>query len=436
MSYTDLLFVFCFLPIYVILTVLIREPRNKNLASLIMSTVFIAWSRPIYYVYILAAVFLVYLSARLCEGGRLVWLRISAGAFAALTSVAAAVSLSMTGTVKGAVSAAGFLLFSLRAAIYLKESKTSAEKNFLDLAVYLMSFEFMAVSPVYSYGEIKDGIKKREPELALLSSGLERYICGLAAVTLLGYPLDALRTAALQDGSLPVGDIILGVIFSALELYTVCIGTLSMSEGILLVGGYRIPLQNGCIRPKSLVIDNIGAVSPSYSAAFSKLTDGLSPAAVAISSACLYAVAGISLGFGASAVSLIGIVIACALLQKLFETQKSKSAAVFTAISFAAGIILFASGSLFGFINLTAKLFGGGYGFLISAALWERLPKGIIYAVAAAVYISPLRPLLGSVKRRLMTKDENSYGAVRLVSTALVTVLLIASTVSMVGAVK
>ena len=427
MSYTDLIFVFCFLPIYMILTLLCSETRNKNLVSLIMSVVFIAWARPLYYALILVLIFLVYLSARLCESGKMPWMRMVAGAVTVVSSIFPVISLGSLGTISGTVSAIGFILFDIRSVLYLKDSKEEgAEKSFVDLSVYLISFEMMAISPVLSYSELKDAIKERHSGLAMLSSGLERFICGLAAVTILGYPLERLRIAALFSGSLPTLNLILGVLFTAIEIYVVALGYLSMSEGLMLMSGYRIELHGGCFLPKSLMIDHVGALNPTYKTAVEKLTD--KPLWLILSAVGLCLVAGFALGFGAGGVALIGIVLVAILLQKFFETKKSVPAGIFTFLISIFAVILCAFSGSGNWIN---SLFGGSYYYLISYNLWDELSRSWVYMLIAIFYISPLRPLAGVLKRKIMTENESSYGTIRVVSTVLVTLLLVISTVAM-----
>ncbi|MCD8006349.1 MAG: hypothetical protein LUF29_05175 [Oscillospiraceae bacterium] len=394
-----------------------------------MSVVFIAWARPLYYALILVVIFLTYLSARLCDGGRMPWLKIAAGVVTAVLSLFPIISLGSLGTVSGTVSAIGFILFDIRSVLYLKDSESEgAEKNFVDLSVYLISFEMMAVSPILSYSEMKDAIKERKAGLAMLSSGLERFICGLAAVTVSGYPLERLRNAALFEGTLPTLNLILGVIFTAIEINVVALGYLSMSEGLLLMSGYRIELHSGCFLPKSLMIDHVGSVSPTYKTAAEKLPG--SQLALILSAVVLCVVAGYSLGFGAGGVALVSIIAVAILLQKFFETKKSVSAGVFTFIISIFAVILCANRSLTGFADWITS-FGRSYDFLISYSLWDELSRGWVYLLISIFYISPLRPMAGVLKRKIMTENESSYGTIRVVSTVLVTLLLVISTIAM-----
>ncbi len=411
-----------------ILSLLCSETRNKNLVSLIMSVVFIAWARPLYYALILGLIFLTYLAARLCENGRMPWLRIVAGAVTVVASLFPIISLGSLGTISGTVSAIGFMFFDVRSILYLRDSKADgAEKSFVDLSVYLISFEMMAISPLFSYSELKDEIKERHAGLAMLSSGLERFICGLAAVTVLGFSLGRLTNTALFEGSYPILNLILGTVLTAIEIYVVALGYLSMSEGLMMMSGYRIELHSGCFLPKSLMIDHVGAVSPTHKTASEKLTKN--PLWLMLSAVGLCVVAGISSGVGAGGVALVCIGAVAVILQKFFETKKSILAGIFTFFVSIIAVILCAFS---GFGNWFDSLFGGSYSYLMSYSLWDELSRSWIYLLIAIFYISPLRPLAGVLKRKIMTENESSYGTIRVVSTVLVTLLLVISTVAMV----
>ena len=258
MIYTDLIFVFLFLPVYAVLMLALRERYEKNLAAVVMSLIFFVWGRPLYYALIFLNIFTTYAAGRLSTKHNYNVIRITVTSLAAASSVAAAVALASDNTVKGAVSAFGVLLFALRCGLYLRDAEDGGEKNIINLCVYLMSFEFMAVSPVLAYSEIKEGIAERKTNLAMLSGGLERFVGGLAAYSILGYSLERVRQAALFGDSLPYINAIVGVIATAVVFYVVICAYLAMSEGLCLIGGYRIKMWDSSFTPRSLVKNHLG----------------------------------------------------------------------------------------------------------------------------------------------------------------------------------
>lgn len=435
MAYTDLLFVFGFLPLYAAASFLCADARRKNIVSLVFSAVFILWGRPIYYALIIAALFAVYAAGLLIRKNKLFWLKSAATAAAAAAVIPLAADACSNNGIGGAVSAFGMLLFLLRSALYLKEADEYAETDIITLAVYLMSFEFMAVSPVYSYRDMKDIIKSRRAGLAMLSGGIERFAAGLAAVTVLGYSLERIRTSALFAENVPYINAAAGALAAVVLVYVSVIGYSSMSEGLMLISGYRIPLSEGCFMPKSLVNSHINSLYPSLAESLEKLLNGAGSVGLAVSAAVSCIISGLALGFNAAAVAFAGIVLTAVLMQKLFEAEKSVLSGVFTCLSLAAGFIILAAGSPEGLVSWFGALNVNKYPFDIGFYLYEELGRSAVWALIAVLYISPLRPFWGRTKRGLMAENEKLYGAMRVLSVAAASALLIVSAVAMVSAV-
>lgn len=63
MVFTDLIFLFCFLPISVLLTKLIRNTKLQNILLVLLSLLFYAWSNPIYVVLLILSILWNYFTA-------------------------------------------------------------------------------------------------------------------------------------------------------------------------------------------------------------------------------------------------------------------------------------------------------------------------------------------------------------------------------------
>ncbi len=434
MIYTDLIFVFLFLPVYAVLMLALRERYEKNLAAVIMSLIFFVWGRPLYYALIFLNIFTVYAAGRLSSRHNYNVICITVTSLAAVSSAAAAVALASDNTVKGAVSAFGVLLFALRCGLYLRDAENGGEKNIINLCVYLMSFEFMAVSPVLSYSEIKEGIAERKTNLAMLSSGLERFVGGLAAYSILGYSLERVRQAALFGDSLPYINAIVGVIATAVEFYVVICAYLAMSEGLCLIGGYRIKMWDSSFTPRSLVKNHLGYAYLSLAAVLNSVISGKKPHVLCAWLGILCIAVGFSLGFGAGAMAFAGIIAAAMLMQLLFESKKSVASGIFTALAFALGFVVLANGSL----TALGRWFGGfnlrKYDFDISFVLYTRLKESWVWLVIAVIYASPLRRIAERWARERMSESEAVYGTVRTLGALLSGVLVILSAAAMISA--
>lgn len=434
MIYTDLIFVFVLLPVYAVLMLALREGYEKNLAAVLTSLVFFVWGRPLYYALIFLNIFTVYAAGRLSARKNYIAIRTAASVLAAVSVLPAAIALAADNTVKGAVSAFGAALFALRCVLYLKDAENGGERNLLNLCVYLISFEFMAISPVLSYSEIKDGIADRRPSLAMLSSGMERFSGGLAAAAVLGYSLERVRQAALFSGAVPYINAIVGVLTAAVEFYVFVCAYLAMSEGLCLIGGYRIRMWDSSFTPRSLVKNHLGYAYLSLAAVLNSLFPQTKPYGLLAGLAVSCLVIGAGLGFGAGAVALAGIIIATMLMQALFESKKSIASGIFTAFAFALGFIVLANGSLTALGSWFAAFSPGRYDFDISYALYVRLNEVWVWLILAAAYASPLRRIAERWVREKMSASSAVYGAARALGAVLSGCLILISAAAIVSA--
>ena len=434
MIYTDLIFVFLFLPVYAVLMLALRERYEKNLAAVVMSLIFFIWGRPLYYALIFLNIFTVYAAGRLSSRSNYNVIRIAVTSLAAASTLPAAIALTSDNTVKGAVSALGALLFALRCGLYLRDSEDGGERNIVNLSVYLMSFEFMAVSPVLAYSEIRDGIAERKTNLAMLSGGLERFVGGLAASAILGYSLERVRQAALFGGALPYINAIVGVIAAALEFYVIICAYLAMSEGLCLIGGYRIKMWDSSFTLRSLVKNHLGYAYLSLAAVLHSVISGKKPYVLCAWLGILCVAVGFGLGFGAGAVAFAGIIAAAMLMQALFESKKSIASGIFTAIAFALGFVVLANGSLTALGSWFRAFSPGRYDFDMSYVLYTCLYQSWIWLLLAVVYASPLRRIAERWVRERMSSSEAAYGIIRTLSAVLSGVLVILSAAAMISA--
>ena len=434
MIYTDLIFVFLFLPVYAVLMLALRERYEKNLAAVVMSLIFFIWGRPLYYALIFLNIFTVYAAGRLSSRSNYNVIRIAVTSLAAASTLPAAIALASDNTVKGAVSALGALLFALRCGLYLRDAEDGGERNIVNLSVYLMSFEFMAVSPVLAYSEIRDGIAERKTNLAMLSGGLERFVGGLAASAILGYSLERVRQAALFGGALPYINAIVGVIAAALEFYVIICAYLAMSEGLCLIGGYRIKMWDSSFTPRSLVNNHLGYAYLSLAAVLNSVISGKKPYVLCAWLGILCVAVGFGLGFGAGAVAFAGIIAAAMLMQALFESKKSIASGIFTAIAFVLGFVVLANGSLTALESWFRAFSPGRYDFDMSYVLYTCLHQSWIWLLLAVVYASPLRRIAERWVRERMSSSEAAYGIIRTLSAVLSGVLVILSAAAMISA--
>lgn len=433
MIYTDLIFIFAFLPVYLILNFALAEDCEKNLASLIMSVIFLIWGRPIYYGLIIANIFAVYLTGLCAKKPFYKFLMPAVIAANFISILPMAASMAYSNSIKGAVCAVGIMLFGLRSAIYLSDAEGCREKNFLNLAIYLISFEFMAVSPVLDYSAIKPMIKKRRTTLAMLCTGIDRFATGLAGAAVLGCSLEKIRTAALFGENTPYLNAIIGIIAAAIEIYVVACGYLSMSEGLALMSGYRIAIWDSSFTPRTLMKNHIGYLWLTFSAELSRLLARLPSAAGAAMIAVLCIAAGILAGFGAGVISFLLIVVTVMLIQGLFRSPKGIGSGILTFAALALGVFITANLSTEGIINWFNAFTPGRYDFDMSYALYSSLKHCAVWAVLGIIYASPIKNIAERHIREKMSQSEGVYGTARVLGAVKTTVFIIISLAAIVS---
>lgn len=406
MEYTDILFVFALFPIYVILNFIASSNRTKNFYMLLVSMVFILFTRQWYYSFVLVAVLFTYLGGLILGKKPLKFVKLIVNTL----NLAVLGGLSLLSVYSNdLILAFGLFMAFLRSASYLNEAEKGAEKDILSVGVYLISIEFLAISPIYKYSELKAQIQERKPTLAMFTKGLERFLAGITAVTVLSYGVLQLRAF--------VSNIALSVILLALQVVVTVSGYLSTSEGLMLLSGYKKPLENSCFMPKSLLSDGLGSLHPTLAEFLNSEFKYAKWWKLALLTVVSCAVAGVGIGFGFGILAFLGLCGACLLLQSLLRVKKSVATGIFSFISFWIGILLWSVTSTAG-VPYNANI-------ILSLA----------WTLIAVIYASPIKILAGAKLRQMMSTSKVAYAILRPLQVVFTALLPILSLIAMVGGV-
>lgn len=433
MLYSDVLFVFAFLPIALAIMFILREPWEKNAAAVLLSLVFICWGRHLYYALILLPVFATYFIARQLKKSYSRGLHILAGGLAGAYSIAAIFMLGGGNTLSNAICSIGFMLFAIRNLLYLDDIKngSEAETDFLSLAVYLMSFEFMLISPLAPYNELESGIKERKMTLAKASAGLETFIWGLFRVTVFGFAFERIREAGILADAIPWMNQVLGIIAVAIEFYIMLAGFCEMSQGLALIGGVKIINNSVSIDLRSSVSEH---VSDFYESGANIIRSRLTQKGKAWQLVLVSVVIGICFGFGAGWCAFAGLLL-LAMLIEAFSDTKTFADGIITFIVLALGYILLASASPQGLARMIGEFGSNAYEFDMSYSMFSELTRSWGWLILGILSVTPLYKWAYTLIREKMSADEKSYSAIRVVSAVATTLMLIISAVAMVSAI-
>jgi predicted membrane protein involved in D-alanine export len=176
--------------------------RMKNLVLLLASLFFYGWGEPKYLVFMLAAVTQSYIAALLVErfrGTKIAKLAVAVSAVASLGLLAyckyadffienfnALTGLSVP--LLRVVLPVGISFYTFQILSYVIDvyrGDVPAQRNFIDLAMYVAMFPQLIAGPIVRYSDIVGSLKNRKTTLTDVSEGIVRFSVGLAKKILL-----------------------------------------------------------------------------------------------------------------------------------------------------------------------------------------------------------------------------------------------------------
>jgi len=278
MVFSDLLFIFVFLPFF-ILTYMggawidRRRARSaernerelshpmlwRNLSLTLFSLLFYSWGEPVYVLLMLLSVAINYLSGlsiNFCcrDGWRKTWLIIGVALDLAILG-----SFKYLGFFAGILSDAGlpvpvpeialpigisFYIFqsiSYLVDVYRKESPV--QKNFFDLLLYIAMFPQLIAGPIVRYGSVALEINHRTVSHADLAEGSYRFVIGLGKKVIFANIFGEIATQLLAGdiSHLSMAGAWVGVIAFSLQIYFDFSGYSDMAIGLGRSVGFHFP---------------------------------------------------------------------------------------------------------------------------------------------------------------------------------------------------
>ncbi len=260
MVFSSILFLFRFLPIFLI-CYLLTPGRMKNFILLLGSLFFYAWGEPVYVVLMLISTVSDYIHGRLIEKNR-ERKKVARGLL--ISSVC--INLLMLGFFKYAdfliglvnlipgvsipllelplpigISFYTFQTMSYSIDVYRGEVK--AQKNILDFAVFVTMFPQLIAGPIVKYHQIDTELHHREINLTQTRQGMNRFVIGMAKKVLLANNLGLVwsQIAGGTGGELTMFTAWLGIICYAFQIYFDFSGYSDMAIGLGLIMGFHFP---------------------------------------------------------------------------------------------------------------------------------------------------------------------------------------------------
>lgn len=248
MVFTDLIFLFCFLPISVLLTKLIRNVKLQNILLVVLSLLFYAWSNPIYVVLLILSILWNYFTAFELEAQN------DEKTKKTLLIVSVVVNLFILGFYKYT----GFLMDILHIQSDLKialpvglsfftfselsyifdvyNGKSKPQKNIILFTLYVSFFGKISMGPIVSYHEMEDQLRNRTLSKAQYASGMVLISKGLIKKVLLADQLSYVYSI-LQNNTSTLGVWLLAISYM-LQIYFDFSGYSDMAIGLSKFFGF------------------------------------------------------------------------------------------------------------------------------------------------------------------------------------------------------
>lgn len=248
MVFTDLIFLFCFLPISILLTKQIRNIKLQNILLVVFSLLFYAWSNPIYVVLLILSILWNYFTAFELE------VQDDEKTKKVLLIVSVVVNLFILGFYKYT----GFLMDILHIQSNLKialpvglsfftfselsyifdvyNGKSKPQKNIILFTLYVSFFGKISMGPIVSYHEMEDQLTNRTLSKAQYASGIVLFSKGLIKKVLLADQLSYVYSI-LQNNTSTLGVWLLAISYM-LQIYFDFSGYSDMAIGLSRFFGF------------------------------------------------------------------------------------------------------------------------------------------------------------------------------------------------------
>lgn len=259
MVFSSLPFLYVFLPL-VLAVYFIAPKKLKNTVLLIFSFAFYWWGEPKYAVLMLVTITFCYFAGRILETRRETrWakpiLTVSVAVplgFLAVFKYADFLIDTVNSITKADISLLrlalpiGISFYTFQALSYVVDvyrGDTPAQKNWINLAAYIVLFPQLIAGPIVRYTTVAEDLQERTHSLEKASKGIRRFVFGLGKKVLIANILGSLVTAYRQSAEPSVVFSWLYAIAFSLQIYFDFSAYSDMAIGMGKILGFRF-LEN------------------------------------------------------------------------------------------------------------------------------------------------------------------------------------------------
>ena len=250
MVFSNLFFLYVFIPLFFICYSIF----NKNIIICLFSFIFYAWGEPIYVFLLIFSIFINYIVGLKIENANNKKTPLVIGvAINILFLVIFKYANFITGLLfkenleiykTNIRLPLGISFYTFQAISYIVDvynGKVSAQKNYLNLFLYISMFPQLIAGPIVRYNTVADDIEKRFVSSSDKLYGAQKFICGLGKKVIIANQLSVIVKQFLETDITSMSKIalILGVIIFLFELYFDFSGYSDMAIGLGALMGFH-----------------------------------------------------------------------------------------------------------------------------------------------------------------------------------------------------
>ncbi|VYT66221.1 MBOAT family protein [Clostridium tertium] len=262
MVFSSLIFLFRFLPIFLIVYFLVPI-KYKNLTLLIFSLIFYTFGEPKYFPLMIASIIVDFVISIIIENnfenrakcklllilsvffnmGMLFFFKYCNFFIDNINMIFNTSINTIKVSLPLGISFYTFQTLSYTIDVY--RGKFKAERNIIDFGAFVSSFPQLIAGPIVKYSDINKEIKNRKITLSNLEEGLEEFIVGLSKKVLIanniGMLWNEIYSKDIQNISMPLAWI--GLLAFSFQIYFDFSGYSSMAIGLGKIIGFNFPIN-------------------------------------------------------------------------------------------------------------------------------------------------------------------------------------------------
>ena len=453
MVYSELLFFLGVLPVSVLLSFLDRSAEYKNLILIITSAAFISWGKPMWCLLLFASSVSEYLI-----GMGIGKLRVnSKPAAAGLLALDGIINLALLVLfahnsvfaedsvfhLRDAVIPLGAAWYTAKGFSYSFDvftGRCSAEKNYFCLLTYMVSYHHLMAGPVIRYADAEPMIRKRRITGTMLSSGLDRFIIGLAKFVVLAPAFGRIATAGLEHKDTTLAGSWIGMLAYFGECWFSFTALCDMAKGLGYLNGFEYEDNYRDLSVGNMLTGFVSSANTTliklvrdFFGMFTKGNDFF--AAVCTLAGCVLIALWYSIGTPFLAVGIaLGAVL---MIERLIpEKTKEKIPTAVKALYVFLLAVLIIGGIRFtdldGYKNWLLSLFGSGNEYILTKALKKVLLENLYLVIIGFLIVCvPVKRLLAKGVDSIEKGSVQGLGIMRVGRTVMLAALLLVSVITL-----